>query len=129
MKKAKIGVISLEDYKKRTIAIAKGEYKPNKEDPKIWFTSMKSLAHVLSEDNQHLLKLIIEQKPQSVAALGVLTGRKIPNVLRTLRTMERYGFVKLEESKTKSKGRNPLVPKVLYDKGVLCTAPANVPSG
>ena len=116
MKKAKIGVISLEDYKKRTIAIAKGEYKPNKEDPKIWFTSMKSLAHVLSEDNQHLLKLIIEQKPQSVAALGVLTGRKIPNVLRTLRTMERYGFVKLEESKTKSKGRNPLVPKVLYDK-------------
>lgn len=114
-KKATIGVMSLEDYKKRTIAIAKGEYKLGKDEPKIWFSSMKSMAHVLSEENQHLLKLIIEQKPQSVADLEPLTGRKANNILRTLRTMERYGFVSLEERGTKGRGRKPLVPKVIYD--------------
>lgn len=67
MNKARIGIMSLEQYKQRTIAIAKGIYKPKKDEPKIWFTSMKSLAHILSEDNQLLLKLIIENKPKSVS--------------------------------------------------------------
>lgn len=114
-KKANIGIMSLADYKKRTIAIAKGEYKPAADEPKIWFNSMKSMAHVLSEENQNLLKLIIEQKPQSISDLEPLTGRKANNILRTLRTMERYGFVVLEEHEIKSKGRNPLVPRVVYD--------------
>lgn len=115
LKKATIGVMSFEDYKKRTIAIAKGEYKPSIDEPKIWFTSMKSMAHVLSEDNQHLLKLIIEQKPQSISDLEPLTGRKANNLLRTLRTMEHYGFVSLEERKTQGRGRKPLMPTVIYD--------------
>lgn len=117
-KKVIIGVMSLEDYKKRTLAIAKREYKPAKDEPKIWFSSMKSLAHVLSEENQQLLKLIIEKKPQSIAALEPLTGRKANNILRTLRTMQHYGFVNLEEQETtttKRAGRKPLVPKVVYD--------------
>jgi len=32
----KIGIISRDDYKKRTIAIARGEYKPRKDEPKVW---------------------------------------------------------------------------------------------
>jgi predicted transcriptional regulator len=115
LKKITIGVMSLEAYKKRTIAIAKGEYKPKKDEPKVWFTSMKSMAHVLSEENQHLLKLIIERKPQSISDLEPLTGRKANNILRTLRTMEHYGFVSFEERKTNNSGRNPLIPKVIYD--------------
>ena len=54
----KIGIMSYEAFKKRTIAIAKGEYKPKKDEPKIWFNSIKSLATALSEENQQLLKLI-----------------------------------------------------------------------
>lgn len=119
MNKVKIGLMSLEQYKQRTIAIAKGKYKPKKDEPKIWFTSMKSLAHVLSEDNQLLLKLIIENEPQSVSDLEALTGykRKANNILRTLRTLEQYGLVKLEENPNKiHRGRTPLIPKALYDK-------------
>ncbi|CDZ79483.1 putative transcriptional regulator [Legionella massiliensis] len=119
MNKAKIGIMSLEQYKQRTIAIAKGLYKPKKDEPKIWFTSMKSLANVLSEENQHLLKLIIENEPQSVSDLEALTGykRKANNILRTLRTMEQYGLVKLEESPNKiHRGRTRLMPKALYDE-------------
>lgn len=88
MNKARIGIMSLVQYKQRTIAIAKGMYKPQKDELKIWFTSMKSLAHVLSEDNQLLLKLIIENEPKSVSDLEALTGykKKANNILRTLRT-------------------------------------------
>lgn len=116
MTKARIGIMSLDDYKKRTIDIAKGLYKPKKNEPKIWFTSMKSLANVLSEENQQLLKLIIDQKPQSISDLEEFSGRKANNILRTLRKMEQYGLVKLTEAKEKhNPGRNPVVPQALYD--------------
>ncbi|MBA2710104.1 MAG: transcriptional regulator [Tatlockia sp.] len=117
-KKAYIGIMPLEQYKERTIAIAKGKYRPQNNEPKIWFTSMKSLANVLSEENQQLLKLIIEQKPQSVSELEELTGhkRKANNILRTLRKMEQYGLVQLVENNKPHRGRTPLIPKALFDE-------------
>ncbi len=115
LKEANIGVMTLEEFKKRSIAIAKGEYKPKTNEPKIWFNSMKSLAHVLSEENQHLLQVIIEQKPGSVSELEPLTGRKANNILRTLRTLEQYGLVHLKRGSIKNRGRSRLVPEVLYD--------------
>ena len=112
---AMVGVMSFEDFKTYTIAIAKGEYKPQKNEPKIWFNSIKSLAQVLSEENRHLLKLIIEQKPKSISDLAPLTGRKANNLLRTLRMMEHYGLITLNKSCEKNKGRSPLIPRALYD--------------
>ncbi len=103
----------LDQFKKRTIAIAKGEYKPKKNDPKIWFRSIKSLANVLSEENQTLLKLIVEMQPKSIKELESVTGRSANNLLRTLRMMESYGFVKLNEGES-TRGRAPLIPKVIY---------------
>ena len=69
----------------------------------------------MSEKNQELLRLIIDVQPQSVSELEPLTGRKANNLLRTLRTMENYGFVKLIEGKQGSKGKTPLLPKVIYN--------------
>lgn len=109
----KIGIMPLAEFKKRTIAIAKGEYKSKKDEPKIWFNSMKSLAHVLSEENQELLKLIVETHPKSIKELEDVTGRKANNLLRTLRTMENYGLVRLKEGKS-GRGRTPLIPEVIY---------------
>ena len=43
-----IGVMTQEQIRARVIAIAKGEYKPRPGEPKIWFTSMKSVAEVLA---------------------------------------------------------------------------------
>jgi len=42
----KVGIMSKEQYKKRTIAIAKGEYIPKKDEPKVWFESIKSLSQI-----------------------------------------------------------------------------------
>ena len=110
----KVGIMSLDQFKLRTIAIAKGEYKPKKDEPKIWFRSIKSLANVLSEENQHLLKLIVLTHPKSISELESTTGRTANNLLRTLRMMENYGFVKLKEGKG-IRGRAPLIPEVIYE--------------
>jgi len=48
MKVIKIGIASQEKIRERVLAIAKGEIKPKASDPKIWFTSMRSLSQVLS---------------------------------------------------------------------------------
>ncbi len=102
----KIGIISRDDYAKRTIAIAKGEYKPRKDEPKIWFESLKSMSQVLSRENQDLLKMIIEHKPGSLSELEKLSHRKKSNLSRTLKTLERYGIVELPREEGK------LVPRV-----------------
>ena len=42
MKVVNVGIISLEDYKNRTLSIiAKNVYKPKPDEPKIWFESVK----------------------------------------------------------------------------------------
>ena len=97
MKTMIVGIISKEEYKARTIAIAKGEYKPKANEPKVWFESIKSLAQILSNENQHLLKVILENKPKSLKELEDLTGRAKSNLSRTLKTLERYGIVKLHK--------------------------------
>jgi len=99
MKTLKIGIMSYEDMKAYTIAVAKGEYRRKPGDPKIWFTSMQSFARVLSEQNRELLAMIAEEKPESLQELENLTGRRVSNLSRTLRKMEDYGIVTLERGR------------------------------
>ena len=66
MKTIKVGIMPLNEYKKRTISIAKGEYTLKNDEPKIWFDSIKSMAQILSNENQNLLKVILENHPKSL---------------------------------------------------------------
>ena len=100
MKPIVIGVMPQDQIRARMIAIAKGEYKPKPGEPKIWFTSMKSVAEVLSDENRALLKVIRETRPDSMAVLARSTGRQPSNLSRTLKTMSRYGLVELQREKT-----------------------------
>lgn len=59
---------------------------------------MATLAAVLSEDNRALLRLMYDQRPPSLTVLARLTGRQVPNLSRTLRTMEGYGLVSLKRN-------------------------------
>ena len=114
----KIGITSYAKIKARTIAIAKGQYKLRSSEPKVWLTSFKSLASALSEENQELLKLIREQRPESIAQLAEMSGRKTSNLSRTLKTLERCGIVALKEPRTKTQpgGRTPVKPVVLAER-------------
>ena len=103
VKKIKIGIISREAYKKRTVAIARGDYKPKRGEPKVWFESVQSMAQVLSSENQELLKIINEYKPESLKELELVSGRKRSNLSRTLKTLSRYGIVELVRQERKVK--------------------------
>jgi predicted transcriptional regulator len=95
MKKLIIGIASQQAIRARALAIASGDHQPHADEPKIWFTSMRSLAEVLSDDNRALLRVIREQKPESLSQLAEVTGRAPSNLSRTLKTMERYGLVEM----------------------------------
>lgn len=111
MKTLKIGIASYDQMKARTMAIARGDLKPGKGEPKVWFTSVESFAKVLSQRNCELLTLISHEQPTSLTKLAALSGRKPSNLSRTLKTMAQYGFVELKKGQ-----RRTLVPRVLYDQ-------------
>lgn len=96
MKTIVVGIMPQEKIRERVLAIARGDYKPKATEPKIWFTSTRSLAEVLSDDNRALLKVIQDTKPQSISSLADITGRKPGNLSRTLKTMSNYGFVEMK---------------------------------
>ncbi len=102
----KVGIISKENYIKRTLAIAKGSYSPRRNEPKMWFESIQSMSQILSTENQELLRTIISNKPGSITELEGITNRKKSNLSRTLRTLEKYGIVELNKIKGK------IAPKV-----------------
>ena len=61
----KIGIAPQEKIRERALAIAKGEIKPKASDPKIWFTSTRSLSNALSDENRALLDVMRTAKPTS----------------------------------------------------------------
>ena len=111
MSTLRVGIASYEQMKARTLAIARGQLKPGPQDPKVWFTSTVSMARVLSAKNRELLETIRLKAPQSLSELAEQTGRKKPNLSRTLKTMQRYGLVQVHPE-----GRGRLVAKVLHKR-------------
>jgi len=96
-RKMRIGIATYEDFKQYTKAIARGDVKPKSDAPTIWFESIESMAQVLSSKNQELLKTIRDNDPKSLTELADISGRKLSNLSRTLKTMEKYGIVTLEK--------------------------------
>ena len=108
-KTIRVGIMSLERVRDYTLAVAQGRHKRKQTEPKIWFTSIKSFAAVLSEENRELLRIIHDEKPESIADLVQITGRKASNLSRTLRTMANYGLVRLEQG-SQGRGRRAVRP-------------------
>jgi predicted transcriptional regulator len=105
-----IGIAPASYVKKRMIEIARG-HGPLPGEPRVWVSSLDSLAKVLTEKNMLLLELIRNSQPKSLTELARLSHRKLPNLSRTLHTMERLGIV---EFRKKPDGRK--VPVVLYTR-------------
>ena len=110
MRTLKIGIAGYGQMKTRTMAIARGEHKPVKGEPKVLFISVESLAKVLSQRNRELLSLIEPEQPASLTELAELSGHKRSNLSRTLKTKSQYGFIELRQGR-----HGALVPRVPYD--------------
>jgi predicted transcriptional regulator len=106
----RVGIASYDEIKKRTLAIAQGKLKPAKNAPKVWFSSIESMAQVLSTRNTMLLAIIEKTKPDSVTELAELSGRQKSNLSRTLKTLEQYGIVKLDHDEG-----TKIRPRVLFN--------------
>lgn len=105
----KIGILSVEEQRKRALEIASGTRKRDKNEPKIYFPSMAAAARLLSDENMALLKVIREQRPQSVDELAQKIGKPQSNVSRSLHALAPYGLVEL-----KKQGRQ-VTPVVTFD--------------
>ncbi len=117
--KTKVGIATHHELRERALEIARGERRRRPNEPKIWFTSLESLAKVLSESNRQLLRIIDERHPSSLAELELLTGRKVSNLSRTLKTMSQYGLVKLVPGKRGSVAPEVLVREVQMDLSIV----------
>ena len=62
MKIVKIGIASQEEIRERVLAIAKGELKPKKSNPKIWFTSLESLTRTMDKNFTTGLNSIVQSQ-------------------------------------------------------------------
>jgi predicted transcriptional regulator len=105
------GIASYEEMKARTMAVARGERRLGRNEPKVWFASTKSFARVLSDGNRKLLAIIAEKAPGSLDELAAITGRTKSNLSRTLKTMEGYGLVRLTRGEC---GR--IAPRLTHDR-------------
>ena len=92
----KVGIATEAELRQRSIDIAAGRRQRQRGEPKVWFTSMRAAAEVLSEKNRELLRILANERPESVRELAELTGRAESNLSRTLKTLAGYGLVQLE---------------------------------
>ena len=92
----KIGIANEAQLRQRSLDIAAGRRYRQRGEPKVWFTSLRAAAEVLSEKNRELLRILAAEQPESVRELAELTGRAESNLSRTLKTLAGYGFVRLE---------------------------------
>src|SRR5258708_10436313 len=87
---------NLDSLEREMRAVARGERPAPADAAKPSFNSVEAVVRLLTPENRHLLAIIRDRKPQSVAELVHLTGRAQPNLTRTLAKLEAAGFIKVQ---------------------------------
>lgn len=94
MKRHKIQ--SLSSLEREMRAVARGERLAPADAAKSSFNSVGAVVRLLTPENRHLLAIIRDRKPRSVAELVKMSGRAQPNLTRTLAKLEAAGFIKVK---------------------------------
>jgi predicted transcriptional regulator len=89
-------VQSLRSLREEMKAVARGERSAPADAAKPSFNSVDAMVRLLTPENRHLLAIIRDRKPQSVAELVEMSGRAQPNLTRTLAKMEAAGFITMK---------------------------------
>jgi predicted transcriptional regulator len=87
---------NLDSLEREMRSVARGVRKPAADAARPSFNSVEAVVRLLTPENRHLLSIIRDRKPQSVAELVELTGRAQPNLTRTLAKLEAAGLVKIK---------------------------------
>ena len=92
----KLAIKSYSEFKEMTLAAARDggpRITPNTH----YFENVETLVRLLTPENRELLRIIRDQKPNSVAELARLSGRAEPNLFRTIEKLTAIGLVELRE--------------------------------
>jgi predicted transcriptional regulator len=88
-------IMSHDALKEEMKAVARGERKAPADAAHPNFNSIEAMTRLLTSENRHLLAVIRDEKPRSIAELADLTGRAAPNLTRTLTKLEAAGLIKM----------------------------------
>lgn len=77
------------------------------------FSGMLALRQLLSNEKARILHVIKTQKPKSIYELAKKLNRGFKTVNDDLKLLERFGFIKFVEEKTKNRVRHK--PEILVD--------------
>jgi predicted transcriptional regulator len=79
-KTTKYGVMPYDQFKERTLKIAKGEYKPGADEPKIWFESLNAAAqNPVNEPDEYDLPSLVEKITDENLHAEIDTGKPVGN--------------------------------------------------
>jgi predicted transcriptional regulator len=87
---------SLDSLEREMRGVARGERPAQADAARPSFNSVEAVVRLLTSENRHLLAVIRDRKPVSVAELAQITGRAQPNLTRTLAKLESAGFIKMK---------------------------------
>jgi predicted transcriptional regulator len=80
-------------------AVTRGRRRAPADAARPSFDSVAALVRLLTPENRTLLKVIRDARPRSIAELERITGRRAPNLVRTLAKLEAMGLVRLREDR------------------------------
>ena len=115
MKSIRIGVASDKEIRQRMLDIAAGRLKPTTQEAKIWVRSVDEFRKLVSEKNVNLLTAIRTQRPKSISELAQSIHEDQGNLTKRLKMLASFGLVELKEGE-RTRGKNALVPRVLFDR-------------
>jgi predicted transcriptional regulator len=75
-------------------------------EERIDFKELSELRSILSNEKARILYLIKHEKPESIYKLSKICGRSFRAVLRDVRLLEKFGFIKIVKEKYKSKQKH-----------------------
>lgn len=84
------------DLRNEMKAVARGEKRAPADAARTSFESAEVLLRLLTPENRDLLRIIRDERPQSVADLARLSKRAEPNLLRTLGKLEAFGLIEMQ---------------------------------
>lgn len=84
------------DLRDEMKSVARGEKSAPADAARTSFESADVLLRLLTPENRDLLRIIRDERPQSVADLARLSKRAEPNLLRTLGKLEAFGLIEMQ---------------------------------
>lgn len=116
----KMKIQSLKSLSNEMQAVVREECPPPTDAAQTSFESVEAVIRLLTPENRYLLATIDQKKPASVADLARLVKRAESNVSRTLRKLEAYGFVRLQQGVGKTRIPEVAIHKLTVDMDI-CT--------